>query len=128
MSIVFLDSSHNHTIILSLFKTDYYYYYFISFHTDSVFCVFLFACLLFSVNRSNRKSCISECTSVVPQSIELAICARQPRSHEHITQTTVNSLYCRHPQDLELVSLMTKVLNGGNSFKSNVSNLFLPGI
>ena len=71
MSIDFLHSSHNHTTILLLFKTYCYYYYFISLH-NSVFCVFLFVCLLFSANRSNRKSCISACRSVVPQLIDFS--------------------------------------------------------
>ena len=37
--------------------------------------------------------------------------------------TTVNSLYCGHCEDLELVSSFSESL-----FKSNVCNLFLPGI
>ena len=40
----------------------------------------------------------------------------------------VNSLYCGHPRDRELVSLIARVRNSGNLFQSNVCNLFLPGI
>ena len=41
---------------------------------------------------------------------------------------TVNSLYCGHPWDRELVSLIARVRNSGNLFQSNVCTLFLPGI
>ena len=37
----------------------------------------------------------------------------------------VNSLYCRHCGDLELVSSSAKVPNSGNVFQSNICNLFL---
>ena len=42
--------------------------------------------------------------------------------------STVNSLYCGHCRDLELVSLLARVRNSGSLFQSNVCNLFLPGI
>ena len=41
---------------------------------------------------------------------------------------TVNSLYCGHPRDRELVSLTVTVRNSGNLFQSNICNLLLPGI
>ena len=41
---------------------------------------------------------------------------------------TVNSLYCGHLLDRELVSLIARVRNSGNLVQSNVCNLFLPGI
>ena len=41
---------------------------------------------------------------------------------------TVNSLYCGHPWDRELVPLIVRVRNYKNLFQSNVCNLFLPGI
>ena len=41
---------------------------------------------------------------------------------------TVNSLYCGHPRDQELVPLVTRVHNSGNLFQSNVCNSFLPGV
>ena len=40
--------------------------------------------------------------------------------------STVNSLYCGHPRDRELVSLIARVRNSVNLFQSNVCNLFLP--
>jgi len=40
---------------------------------------------------------------------------------------TVNSLYCGHCGDLELVSSLARVRNSGSLFQSNVCNLFLPG-
>ena len=39
--------------------------------------------------------------------------------------TTVNSLYCGHPRDCELVSLIAKDRNSKNVFQSNVCALFL---
>ena len=39
-------------------------------------------------------------------------------------ENTVKSLYCVHPPDGELVSLIARVRNGGNLFQSNVCNLF----
>ena len=42
--------------------------------------------------------------------------------------TIVNSLYCGHPRDRELVALIARVRNSGNLFQSNVCTLFLPGI
>ena len=41
---------------------------------------------------------------------------------------TVNSLYCGHCRDLELVSSLARVCNSGSLFQSYVCNLFLPGI
>ena len=41
---------------------------------------------------------------------------------------TVNSLYCWHPQDSELMSLIARVHNSKNLFQSNVCNLFFLGI
>ena len=35
-------------------------------------------------------------------------------------QHTVNSLYCRHPQDLEVASLIAKVRNSENLFQMSV--------
>ena len=40
---------------------------------------------------------------------------------------TVNSLYCGHPRDRELVSLIGSVRNSGSLFQSNVCNLFCRG-
>ena len=42
--------------------------------------------------------------------------------------TTVNSLYCGHCGDLELVSSLARVRNSGSLFQSIICNLFLPGI
>ena len=39
----------------------------------------------------------------------------------------VNSLYCRHPWDRELVTLIVRVLNSRYLFQSNVCNLFFAG-
>ena len=41
---------------------------------------------------------------------------------------TVNSIYCGHCRDLELVSSLARVRNSEGLFQSNVCNLFLPGI
>ena len=43
-------------------------------------------------------------------------------------QRTVNSLYCGHPRNRELVYLIARVRNSRNLFQSNVCNLILPGI
>ena len=40
---------------------------------------------------------------------------------------TVNSLYCGHPRDRELASVIARVHNSRNLFQSNVCYLFLPG-
>ena len=61
ISIAVPHSPHNHTTILSLFKTDYYYLFLYTFR-----CFVFLVCLLFSANRSNRKSCISACPSGAP--------------------------------------------------------------
>ena len=57
----------------------------------------------------------------------------QAKLHVHYFDTmtptnTVNSLYCRHPQDRKLVSLIARVHNSGNLVQSHVRKLFLPGI
>ena len=41
---------------------------------------------------------------------------------------TVNSLYCGHCRDLELVSSLAGVRNSESLFQSNICSLFLPGI
>ena len=41
---------------------------------------------------------------------------------------TVNSLYCGHPRDRDLVSLIARVRNSGNLFQSNICDPFLPGV
>ena len=41
---------------------------------------------------------------------------------------TVNSIYCGHCRDLELVSSLARVRNSESLFQSNVCNLFSPGI
>ena len=46
----------------------------------------------------------------------------------NVFHSTVNSLYCGHPRDRELVSLIARVRSSRNLFQSNVCNLFLPGI
>ena len=43
-------------------------------------------------------------------------------------ESTVNSLCSRHCMDLELVSSLSRVLNSGTLFQSNVCNLSFPGI
>ena len=45
-----------------------------------------------------------------------------------VSPITVNFLYCGHPWDRELVSLIARVRDSGNLFQSNVCNVFLPGI
>ena len=59
--------------------------------------------------------------------------SHNPLEEETITSattvtTTVNSLYCGHCGDLELVSSLARVRNSEGLFQSNVCNLFLPGI
>ena len=41
---------------------------------------------------------------------------------------SVDSLYCGHPWNCKLVSLIARVCNSGNLFQSNVCTLFWPGI
>ena len=41
---------------------------------------------------------------------------------------TVDSLYCGHPRDNELVSLIARVRDRGNLFHSIVCNSYFPGI
>ena len=41
---------------------------------------------------------------------------------------TVNSIYSGHCRDLELVSTLARVSNGGSLFQLNISNTFLLGI
>ena len=38
-----------------------------------------------------------------------------------------NSLYCGHPRDRVLCSLLAKVRDSGNLFQSNICNLFFSG-
>ena len=42
--------------------------------------------------------------------------------------STVNSLYCGHPRDHELVSLIARARNSGKLFQSNACNSFFLGI
>ena len=43
-------------------------------------------------------------------------------------ESTVNSLYSGHCQDLELLSSLSRVHNSGTLFQSNICNLSFPGI
>ena len=45
----------------------------------------------------------------------------------HVVPTTVNSLYCLHPWDRELVFSIARVRNSGTLFPSNICNLFCQG-
>ena len=63
MSIAGLHSSLNHITILSLFKTDYYFYLFIYLHI-SVFCVFLFICLFTFFSDSIKQKVMHFCVYI----------------------------------------------------------------
>ena len=89
ISIAVPHSSLNHTTILSLFKTDYYFYLFLYIFRYFVFLVCLFVCFFtFSANRNQTESQAFLRVHLVPQLIDFFSGTKQCRTSYMRASTT----------------------------------------